>query len=234
MTHATVYIIAKKEAIPDLLAPYDEELDVHKFISRQDTIANFKKLTSDAIKDGQRTLAKATAEVEVAKTTSPLNPDKIKRVTGWRDYLASVIEKNKVLLALSDDQIYTTEYGIRGYDEGKPKEITPEGYICHYNYDAKYDYYSLYKEGHQGFLFKKGSAEGQVSIQKISDLDLTKTKKVYSIVTPDGVWHSEGTLGWFGSSFNEDSDWDKSFKKILSETIKKYPDLPIFSADYHI
>ena len=57
---------------------------------------------------------------------------------------------------------------------------------------------------------------------------------VYSIVTPDGNWHSRGDLGWFGLSFNEDSDWNTHFKEILNKAIKEYPDLPIFAIDYHI
>ena len=40
----------------------------------------------------------------------------------------------------------------------------------------------------------------------------------YAVITPDGVWHSKGEMGWFGFSSESDDEaknWNKSFKEMF-------------------
>lgn len=69
-----------------------------------------------------------------------------------------------------------------------------------YNPNSKYDYYSVVK----------------------SDFDKRGLPKFvpYAFVTPDGVWVSQGTMGWWAMSVDDmtDAEWEKIWK----DEVKNY------------
>jgi hypothetical protein len=54
----------------------------------------------------------------------------------------------------------------------------------------------------------------------------------YSVLTPDGVWHQRGQMGWFGTSSGDQprEEWASHVKEI----IKNHPDHLVVGIDCHI
>lgn len=51
----------------------------------------------------------------------------------------------------------------------------------------------------------------------IDDLDLDRLPIPFAIVTPDGTWHAQGDMTWFGRMSKLDEEWESKAKAILSE-----------------
>ena len=54
----------------------------------------------------------------------------------------------------------------------------------------------------------------------------------FALVTPDGQWHAQGRMGWFGTSVDEfdDDEW----KTMYTELLNQYPDNTLLVCDLHI
>lgn len=66
----------------------------------------------------------------------------------------------------------------------------------------------------------------------LSIIEKDPSKVPYSLVTPDGIWHQQGRMGWFGMSEDEvsDSDWEQEVKSYLAAN----PDTITVVCDLHI
>ena len=58
-------------------------------------------------------------------------------------------------------------------------------------------------------------------------------KTTWAVLTPDGIWHEPGQMGWFGISSNEmnEDEWDAKFREYL-KTLDK--DIILTLVDCHI
>lgn len=56
----------------------------------------------------------------------------------------------------------------------------------------------------------------------------------YSVLTPDGKWHSRGRLGWFGMSSGDDEEevWKEKVRALLAPYL--VPGVALLVVDYHI
>ena len=57
----------------------------------------------------------------------------------------------------------------------------------------------------------------------------------YAVITPDGVWHSVGDMGWFGissESYEEARDWENHYRERFIDTAD--PDWILTIVDCHI
>lgn len=63
-----------------------------------------------------------------------------------------------------------------------------------------------------------------------ADVDKVLPLTAYAVVK-DGVWHSKGTMGWFGCSFDEQDNWDQALSNFLDEL---RPEQYIAVVDCHI
>jgi hypothetical protein len=52
----------------------------------------------------------------------------------------------------------------------------------------------------------------------------------FAIVTPDGAWHEQGSMGWWGIVADEKDNWEKEAKNIFTQ----YPDHIAVLCDLHI
>jgi hypothetical protein len=71
-----------------------------------------------------------------------------------------------------------------------------------YNPNSKWDCYEV------GGRWKGSLASGSDS-GCVSQLVESDANQIYAVVTPDGVWHGRGDMGWFGMSSGDmdESDW---------------------------
>jgi len=64
---------------------------------------------------------------------------------------------------------------------------------------------------------------------------LTNEFGTYAVITPDGIWHSKGDMGWWGcsSETNEEAKkWNKSFKETFIDNVD--PEWTLTVVDCHI
>lgn len=64
---------------------------------------------------------------------------------------------------------------------------------------------------------------------------LTSEFGTYAVITPDGVWHSKGDMGWWGCSSESDEEaknWNMSFKERFVDTTN--PEWTLTVVDCHI
>lgn len=56
----------------------------------------------------------------------------------------------------------------------------------------------------------------------------------YSVLTPDGAWHTQGRLGWFGVSIDamDDEAWTTHVEQLLAPY--QQPGVALLVVDYHI
>ena len=59
---------------------------------------------------------------------------------------------------------------------------------------------------------------------------IKKDTSSFAIVTPDGEWHEQGEMGWFGCVSNEDAAWSVKQKAL----IEKYKDCIVVACDMHV
>lgn len=59
--------------------------------------------------------------------------------------------------------------------------------------------------------------------------------RTYAVLTPDGIWHEPGAMGWFGcssASAEDDTKWEREFKETFIDTAD--PEWSITIIDCHI
>ncbi len=81
------------------------------------------------------------------------------------------------------------------------------------------------------------TADGQCNIAYVKDVLFAEMPdfSTYAVITPDGEWHSSGTVGWFGVSSESKDDhdkWEREYKQRLIDTAN--PEWEIVIVDCHI
>ena len=77
------------------------------------------------------------------------------------------------------------------------------------------------------FKEKYGSAEKYAKT--------VSTFTTYAVVTPDGVWHAPGNVGWFGMSSETEDEWNDWVSNYYERFFKDAdPDLILTMVDCHI
>ena len=90
--------------------------------------------------------------------------------------------------------------------------------------ETKRSDYTLYKPEY--FIEKYGNKENYIkSITSFS---------TYAVITPDGIWHSPGEMGWFGCSSESNEESNKFKNDYYENFIKPYQDKFIIIVDCHI
>jgi len=79
-----------------------------------------------------------------------------------------------------------------------------------------------------GFNFSGNHESLEHNMAKVKKIH--KDFKAFAVVTPDGEWHQEAKMGWFGITSGENTNWEADYKKIMA----KYGDHWAVSVDCHI
>jgi len=229
MSHFTVAVFTNSDtqSIEDLLAPYSEEI----------TVAPYVALTKDGIIKRERDRIQSITEHQYAEWKKDSvtyekdcrNPEHIAFLKGFPQYAKQ-----------SDEELYQNT--ISQYEEG---EISSDGGILStYNPNSKWDWYIVGGRW-QGLLILKNSTHGyrgepglMTEMTKnydaafVSDIDFEAMQKkagrsfsTYAVVTPDGIWHAPGEMGWWGMSSDSDaekSQWDTEYQeKFIKPALEK-------------
>lgn len=217
MSHFTVYVFSENEGedLEELLAPYDESLDVPKYVeyTREQAIARIRKEIED-YKDSWF-YKEYTNDPEKYKAEHGENPKHI-------EYL-EVIYPQK--LKWTDEQCYEE---IRSWYEDNMVDNEGNLYST-YNPKSKWDWYDIGGRWDGALVSKDGQ---MVNEGYADEIDWEKTDAPFAFITPDGEWHEKGKMGWWAivSDEKEQDAWKEEFRKAVEE----YGDCCVISVDCHI
>lgn len=210
MSHYSVAVFTKRgeSEIDQLLEPYDENKEVPHYITREELISRARHWF-EYVKNGS-----------YAQYLS--NPEKFKAEhnESYVTYLTGEFEKK---LLWNDEDFYKS--ALKDYD---PEQIMPDGTVFStVNPMAKWDWWYL-RPWEEGF-----PPDGD----RVKNIDkkLLDGLVTYAVVTPDGVWHAPGEMGWFACSTETDEEWNEwsnNYKKRFIDTA--HPDWFMYLVDCHI
>ena len=213
MSHFAVYVFSKDKDIEELLAPYDENIKYPPYIkyTREQAIAKVRKDIDDYYNS---TYKEFIADPEGYKEKFGSNSDHIK-------YLEEEFPKK---LNWTDEECY---------EEMKIwyEDIDEEGNLYStYNPKSKWDWYSIGGRWNNILITKEGTETNE---DYANQIDWNKTATPFAFVTPIGVWHEKGEMGWWAMVSNEKdkNDWETEFKKFL-DTLDD--DVTVTLIDCHI
>jgi hypothetical protein len=125
---------------------------------------------------------------------------------------------------------------LRGHesfnDQGEP--------LSTYNPDSKWDWYRIggrwdgwitgnEQSSDNGYNFA-GCHETIENNMATTGEALDRNLIPHAIVTPDGLWHERGQMGWWANLITENENWDQEAKDILA----RHPGCRIVILDAHI
>ncbi len=241
MSHFAVLVISKKKnEVDDLLAPFDENLEVESYVrtTREELLEEAKEM--------RETLSKKTAE-EKANFLS------------WQKAICNAITDEQLLDAYCEESDKFDEQGnlLSTYNPNTQWDWYVVGgrwnnYLktkngqnvnscklkdIDFTSDSKaYEEYKRFwelvvehvplKDGEEKpFNFETEEYYKDTYKTKENFAKLNSMFSTYAILTPDGVWHAPGKIGWWGMSTesgNEWVDWITTYENFLKEQNQEY------------
>ena len=231
MSHYSVAVIhSKDQRIDDLLAPYDENVSVEPYIeyTKAEAIAYYREHVKAAKDVSDENCWKAMAEGHktdddgnIYSTYNPKSKWDWYEVGGRFDDVLHTKDGKKVTEARIGD--IKTELDPTEYEDAKDLyEVVVD---CTKEPTPGKDYFTLYKPEY--FKEYYGSADYYAKCRA--------SFTTYAVITPDGEWHAQGDMGWFGCSSatpDEARDWNDHYKERFIDSQDE--DLILTIVDCHI
>ena len=229
MSHFSVAVLHKPDQdIETLLAPYDENLQVEPYISytRQEAIdyarehfPSCKDASDEECWANMAEDAKTDAEGNILSEYNPSSKWDWWSVGGrWKGMLKTA--NGMADIAFVRDVDFSIDENVRKsalryWDvvvDGKPREPGE-------------DFFSLYKPEYYREFYGDRETYARYRSQF----------STYAVVTPDGVWHEKGRMGWWAMSSEtpeEARDWEEHYQERFLD--HQDEDLLITIVDCHI
>jgi hypothetical protein len=218
MSHYTCYIITAhgtEEEAQWLLAPYDQSKKVDTYDKSCYCIGRAAE---------SRIMKKVNAKYPMEKLRSKFS----------KEHPEAMSEELRQILwerAIMPRQSYQKELLCKEKDRNAPdkrcKECKGTGLVqVTYNPHAKWDWYQL--GGRWSRIFKGNAVTMKTLLKRLKK----GTDAPYSFITPDGVWHAKGEMGWWGISTGdkEEREWLDECRAIFAQ----YPKHTVLLYDLHI
>ena len=254
MSHFSVAVFTNDEeqAIDDLLAPYDENIRVAPYVkSSKAQIIQVEKDTLQRIFDGEYSEWKKNCAAYEAKCENLKHIEYLKTIPErmkWTDeqlYQEAIKHFEQDELTPEGDLLSTYNpnskwdwYKVGGRWEGLliPKtrnkgaenfKKCDSAYVSDIDFEAmkrhKMAELSPYEEAmKEGFFKEKYMREMFPSEEEY--IKRSTNFGTYAVITPDGIWHSPGTMGWWGISSEtsgEEREWDfKYYERFIKPAIE--------------
>lgn len=202
MSHFTVFVFTKEDGkdVGELLAGYDESI----------VYAPYIKYTK------QQAIAEVRKEIEDYKNTRYaeylMNPEAYEAAHDNEAHIKYLKEEFPKKLNWTDEQCYQDK--ARWYEEDM---IDENGNIYStYNPNSKWDWYTIGGRWTGGLVTKEGR---ETNSDYVSEIDWDKTDIPFAFITPNGIWHERGEMGWWAIVTNEKEQisWEEEFKKAVEK-----------------
>ena len=230
MSHFTVAVIHRADQnIEELLAPYDENKEVEPYVqySRQEAIdharKNYKSAAGKTDEECWQMVAEDEKTDEDGNILSTYNPQSTWdwwTVGGrWSGMLrlknGSTVDSARIgdIDFALDEKAYRC--CLRFWDVVVEHQPQIEGE----------DFFNIYKESYYREFFGDRETYARQQAQF----------STYAVVTPDGVWHGKGKMGWWAMSSEtaeEARDWEEHYKERFIDAFDE--DMILTIVDCHI
>ena len=221
MSHYTVAVFHREDQdYEDLLAPYSENIEVKPYVryTRQEAIDYARKNYTGYGEKSDDECWQAMAEEYDGRTDgegniySTYNPD-----SKWDWYCIGGRWSGELI---DGDEAKVKDINFAPDQETYDRAIKAwEDIVDH---DGKHSIYSK-----EYYLERFGTAE--------KFAEYSSRFSTYAVVTPDGVWHAPGEMGWWGCSSESDDeyrDWQEHYKERFIDTAD--PEWILTLVDCHI
>lgn len=233
MSHYAVAVFHRRDQqIEDLLAPYDENLEVEPYIkfSRQEAIEfarkHYKDFDSKSDEECWQFMVdedtKTDSEGNIYSTYNPKSKwDWYQEGGRWSGLLKGHgVESDEALVRDIDfgPDLVKYAHALRFWDvvvDHQP--LKPN--------ETEDDYFNFYKEEY----YRERYGDRETYARYIAQFS------TFAVVTPDGEWHEKGEMGWFGCSSDtaeDERDWEEHYKERFIDTAD--PDWILTIVDCHI
>ena len=248
MSHYIVQVITDdKKSIGELLAPYDENLDVDPYRTSKisEKVEEIKARIPEIIKN----LENDNKKDKIAEYTKALEMSDENLIKFW--YGEEILTDGEYVLSTYNPNSKWDWYCIGGRWDGclrsktgqetnelkvKDLDITRE-----INKDKMTEFWNEYVEGgmqddekYKDVWYKAEYYKSQYGTLE-NYLYRESLETPYAVVTPDGVWHAPGEMGWFGCD-SSDNESQNKFLEWYVEYINnpKNAEYTITAVDCHI
>lgn len=218
MSHFTVAVFTEQngKSIEELLAPYDEGLEVPHYTSKKELISRERKCFE-----------------QYRDTTYALylkNPAEYIRNTRMPEHIKYISEEFPKRFDWGDEEFY--QEAIK-YEE--PENIREDGALfSSYNPNSKWDWYDIGGRWGNLLLLKNGDTANSAKVKDI-DFDKMEDFRTYAVLTPNGQWHAPGSMGWWGMSSETNDEYEEWKEKFAEKFIKNAnPEWELSIVDCHI
>lgn len=218
MSHFTVAVFTEPngKSLEDLLEPYNEDLDVPHYISKEELIDRERK-SFENFRDTTYALYLKDPDAYIKDVKSP-------------QHLRYLTEEFPKKFNWGDEDFY--KEAIKYEEESN---IQKDGSVfSSYNPNSKWDWYSIGGRWGNLLVLKNGTTANSA---KIKDIDIDKMVDLctYAVLTADGQWHSPGEMGWWGISSETEDEYDKWKREFADRfLLNADPELELTIVDCHI
>ena len=207
MTHYTVAIIIPPEEADNVegfvlkqMQPYDESIEVAPYVCY-----SLEQATAD-IADTIRRL-----ELIIGRKEPFYDLDKCR---------ASLEE----LRCMTPGQKYEDHCRLHDSFNAKGEPMS------RYNPASKWDWYVVGGRWDGWLNDVETDKQGYIDNMSTTEEAVAREKVPHAIITPDGIWHERGRMGWWAILATENEDWDHEALRLFA----RYPDHQIVLVDAHI
>ena len=224
------------EDIDELLAPYDENMEVEKHLvyTKKEAEEEGSKRLQDALLNWANRLERDDISEEDRKRSEGIL-EKLTKDDPYHyirdDYDDEYVDEEGNLYSTYNPNSKWDWYSVGGRFGGellrKDGEYTDEAYASELNFERDEESYKSYLRFWEIAVEDAPLEEGEeapfVLYKKEYYLDTYKTKEnfadvcsrpiFHAVVTPDGEWHEPGQMGWFSSLAEPDDtfEWNRKF-----------------------
>ncbi|HZV12779.1 MAG TPA: hypothetical protein VFA55_06145 [Candidatus Kapabacteria bacterium] len=217
MSHYTCYVITEhgtEEEAEYLLAPFNEDAKALPY-----------KRACDCV--GRRAQTRVDTMVDAKYPLKGLREKFHERYPNESEERLQILWEREIFPRRS----YEKELLSRQKDRNKPDRNCRE---CNgtglrestRNPRAKWDWYAF--GGRWKRVFKDNAIKAKTLVERLSE----GKDAPYSFITPDGVWHAKGEMGWWGISHGdkEEREWLDECRAVFAQ----YPKHTVLLYDLHI
>jgi hypothetical protein len=206
MTHFTVGIILPKGVsaaeghIAEAMDPYFEHADVEPYVCY--TLEQAATDITGEIHRLELIISRHEPHYDISKCRQQL--DQLRVMTPEQKYAAYI------------------RHHERFNDQGEP--------VSTCNPDSKWDWYVIGGRWDGWINDRDASCECLADNTALTEESIARDKIPHAIITPDGVWHERGQMGWWATLLTENENWDQEAKALLAQ----YPGHRVVLVDAHV
>lgn len=207
MTHYTVAIIVPPDALRRVepfvhsqMTPYDETITVPPYVCY--TIAKPEEDLAESINRFRLIIERAEPRYDL-------------------NHCRQMIAKLQATTPVQHYKEYVEDFD-RLDSRGRP--------ISTSNPCGKWDWYVIGGRWDGWIHDRETDGESLADNMASTEHTLKLDKTTHAIITPDGVWHERGRMGWWAMLLTEAEDWDDRVRSILSQ----FPGHQVVIVDAHV